>query len=558
MAENVALINQNINKKALDNQANLLDKGVFVYITLNVTNINNPKTGTPLLSNEQLKTLLYNYGCIHVTIDTALLNFYKPGELNGIDFEKSTIGVLSTKLAISNPNHAVLLVGYGTDQGTKKQFWICKNSWGSLWGNHGYFAVEFVTKPIPVDGTDVGATATGPLALFKDISYISFNSLQNILLNMPVVDKYAEDPENFEIDFQDESHSFTTDAKKVSVTENKNYGTGYQQVQISHVESLLEPKSTIEKNLLKIPKKYQSSYSYTDSMHNRFNVAISGPVLNQGLCNSSWAFAGCQLLSSSISILLSLAHRKRAYVSLSPTFLIQKICEKNKSFFTVGGNPCSGGNISLFLLAVNGIFTKYDYNRSADEIDGETTFNSVVPAKLVPYKLQDGTCQSCDCKGLPQNILVSEILKQELILPLQKPLTDLQRQKVEKKFDKKLKDGLKKEAQRRKNERMSKKTTRPRSTSEENVQAGTSLRKKLEEEEQQLTKQLKTLQNKINRQLELEEKIFQQMENDNMTTTKENYNMTETELKVNTMTMPWYWISIILLLVLGIVLFIRT
>lgn len=50
-------------------------------------------------------------------------------------------GVLDSKYCGTNVNHALLLVGYGTDAASGKDFWLVKNSWGTSWGEKGYVRV---------------------------------------------------------------------------------------------------------------------------------------------------------------------------------------------------------------------------------------------------------------------------------------------------------------------------------------------------------------------------------------------------------------------------------
>jgi C1A family cysteine protease len=67
-----------------------------------------------------------------VSIDASSLNFqlYQGGIINSTNCGTSL-------------DHAVLVVGWGTDSGT--EFWLVKNSWGTSWGDNGYVRIAIAT-----------------------------------------------------------------------------------------------------------------------------------------------------------------------------------------------------------------------------------------------------------------------------------------------------------------------------------------------------------------------------------------------------------------------------
>ncbi|KAM6158911.1 dipeptidyl peptidase 1 [Rhynchocyon petersi] len=55
-------------------------------------------------------------------------------------------------------NHAVLLVGYGTDSTNGQNYWLVKNSWGTGWGENGYFRIRRGTDECGIESIAMAAT----------------------------------------------------------------------------------------------------------------------------------------------------------------------------------------------------------------------------------------------------------------------------------------------------------------------------------------------------------------------------------------------------------------
>lgn len=64
--------------------------------------------------------------------------------VDSTDFRQYGGGIFNDDDCNYDPDHAVLVVGYGTLG--KDDYWIVKNSWGTRWGESGYIRMSRNTK----------------------------------------------------------------------------------------------------------------------------------------------------------------------------------------------------------------------------------------------------------------------------------------------------------------------------------------------------------------------------------------------------------------------------
>lgn len=79
-----------------------------------------------------MPTFLVNAGPLSIAFNADLIMDYSSGIVNpssAADCDPTTL------------DHAVLIVGYDTDQSSGTPYWIVKNSWSSSWGENGYFRI---------------------------------------------------------------------------------------------------------------------------------------------------------------------------------------------------------------------------------------------------------------------------------------------------------------------------------------------------------------------------------------------------------------------------------
>jgi cathepsin L len=88
-----------------------------------------------------------NIGPLAISVDASNFHNYESGIYQGCDYNQNI-----------DIDHAVVLVGYGSENGT--DYWIIRNSWGTTYGEDGFIRVlRESTVKCGVDNTPSDGTA---------------------------------------------------------------------------------------------------------------------------------------------------------------------------------------------------------------------------------------------------------------------------------------------------------------------------------------------------------------------------------------------------------------
>jgi len=99
-------------------------------------------------------------------VDEMKAELYKNGPIScGIhatdNFENNyTGGIYSEKVRFPLINHEISVVGYGMDAETGEEYWIGRNSWGTYWGDYGFFYMAMYEDNLSITKDCVAGTPT--------------------------------------------------------------------------------------------------------------------------------------------------------------------------------------------------------------------------------------------------------------------------------------------------------------------------------------------------------------------------------------------------------------
>jgi cathepsin X len=95
------------------------------------------------------RVFVENYGTTDATdLDALMSEVYTNGPIacymyaHSDSFEDYTGGIITDATQYPGITHVVVLVGWGHDDATNLDYWVVRNSFGTYWGEQGFYRVE--------------------------------------------------------------------------------------------------------------------------------------------------------------------------------------------------------------------------------------------------------------------------------------------------------------------------------------------------------------------------------------------------------------------------------
>eukprot|EP00455_Lapot_gusevi_P042960 TRINITY_DN5170_c0_g1_i2.p1 TRINITY_DN5170_c0_g1~~TRINITY_DN5170_c0_g1_i2.p1 ORF type:complete len:601 (+),score=211.68 TRINITY_DN5170_c0_g1_i2:77-1879(+) len=260
-------------------------------------------------------------------------------------------GIFNDTTGKTEMDHSISLVGYGVENGVK--YWIGRNSWGTYWGEGGWFRLVRGTNNLGVE--QYCQWATPKMSTYE----MSSPSVSNTAMFIPLVNTTVAS-----------APAAPAPAAPATSSDLKFHKTcRVQKAQFAKGELVTSPRPHEYLNVKDLP----ASFVWSDVNNTNYLTWTRNQHIPQ-YCGSCWAFGTTSALSDRINIV-----RKglTPHLVLAPQVLIN--CN--------GGGSCEGGDPS----------GAYDYIQQ----------NGISDETCQPYRAADGQCDSlaiCDnCHSTPSN-----------------------------------------------------------------------------------------------------------------------------------------------------------
>eukprot|EP00730_Choanoeca_flexa_P016127 TRINITY_DN7560_c0_g1_i1.p1 TRINITY_DN7560_c0_g1~~TRINITY_DN7560_c0_g1_i1.p1 ORF type:complete len:630 (+),score=144.81 TRINITY_DN7560_c0_g1_i1:189-1892(+) len=238
--------------------------------------------------------------------------------VGGIDatpeLEAYTGGIFTQEKLLPVPNHEISIVGWGVEAGT--EYWIVRNSWGTYWGENGYFRINMHENNLAINSQPAFAVPSfSKDAVDMSQRVLGREVMQELAQSGPV------------------SETAAVKVEKTATRAEFAPGSFFQRSAVTHGSKTSHVVSPLPHTYLSeadLPAVYDprniSGLDYTTANRNQHIPQY---------CGSCWAHGTTSALADRIKM-----QRKRAFPDIQPSVQVLVNCvTANQTHGCEGGDP---------------------------------------------------------------------------------------------------------------------------------------------------------------------------------------------------------------------------